>query len=228
MKISILICLVLTLTNCKPQNKEEKQTVEKIKHHKMDSKHEYNNLVNKDFEKFDITAFYKENSDGLAKKYKLPNEILIEESAGENGSWFIKNETQYKSLFTIYKEYYHNGNVKSKKLTFANGCPVGMEYEFDENRKLIKETDLDKPYKTNVEDIIEFLNNNEADFNSYLSVQRSYDEKTKKGTWQVDYRGKYKQTEGILMVTIDDQSSEIEQVIKITGKHGEKEIIFKK
>ncbi len=226
MKISILICLVLTITSCKPQNKET-QTVDKIRHYEMENKHEYNNLLNKDFEKFDVKAFYKENVDGLAKTYTL-YENLIEESAGENGGWFLKNETSQKSLYTKYKEYYHNGNIKSKKTTFGSGCPIGIEYEYDENGKLIKETDLDKPYKINVEDIIEFLKKNEADFNSYLSVNRSYDEKVKKGSWELYYKGKYKEAQGMLIVTIDDQSSEIEQVIKITGKHGEKEIIFKK
>ncbi|WP_309609714.1 hypothetical protein [Flavobacterium sp.] len=227
MKTSILICLVLTLTNCKPQNKEEKQTVEKIKHYEMQNKHEYNNLTNSEFEKFDINRFDKNKNESEDYVYFLNNGTRVREF-GDKESGYFSQETPKNSLFTVSKGFYPNANIKHKGPSFKDTCEIGIWYEYDEKGKLISETDLDKPYKINFKDIIEFLKKNEADYNSYLSVNRNYVEKTKKGTWELYYRGKYKENEGMLIVTIDDQSSEIEQVIKITGKHGEKEIIFKK
>ena len=102
-------------------------------------------------------------------------------------------------------------------------------YEFDENGKLINEINEDKPFKISIFDINEFLKKNKADlYDVTTNVNRYYDEKTKKGTWTLSYRGKYKETKGKLRVEIDDESTDVISVIKITGKRGEKEIIFKK
>ncbi len=227
MKKIILICLVAMIHSCKPQSKNQ-IIIEKIKNHKMQSKHEYNNLTNSEFEIFDIKRFNKNKEEGETYRYNKSNGDEIVESGGLDSGEYMLEIFPKKSLYTVKKMFYSSADIQSKGPSFKNGCELGIWYEFDDKGKLIKETNLDKPYKIKIEDIIEFLKKNEADFNSYLNVERSYDERTKKGTWELDYRGKYKQTQGILMVTIDDESNEIEQVIKIVGKEGEKEIIFKK
>ena len=228
MKEILIISLMFIVFSCKPQN--EKQTeVEKIKHYEMEDKQKYNKLVNKEFETFDIKKFYENNEDGIGKTYELTNNIKIEESAGENGSWFVYNELINNSLYNIYKEFYQSGKIKSKGQKFKDDFKIGIWYEFDENGKLIKETDLDKPFKITIEDIIEFLKKNEADlFSNFTSVNRTYDEKTEKGTWDLIYRGKYKDKVGMFNIKIDDSSAEIIQVVKILGKEGEKEILFEK
>ena len=52
--------------------------------------------------------------------------------------------------------------------------------------------------------------------------------KTKKGKWNLIYRGKYKEKPGMFFIEIDDSTSEIVKVAKILGKEGEKEILFEK
>lgn len=76
---------------------------------------------------------------------------------------------------------------------------------------------------------MEYLRDNEADlFSSFTSINRSYDEVTKKGKRSLIYRGKYKEKSGMFIIEIDDSTSEIINVVKILGKEGEKEILFEK
>ncbi len=224
MRKIILLSLLFTTFCCKPQNKKQIE-VEKIIHYNMENKHEYNKLVNKDLEIFDFKKFYEDNVNGLGKTYEMSDGGQIEESAGENGSWFLKNEKQKDSPFTKYKLYYNTGIIKQKGILYQDNCEIGIWYDFDENGKLIKSTDLDEPYKLTIEDILQFLKKNNANFERYYSINRSFDEATKKGTWSLDYFGTYKNKQGNYLIEIDDKTNEIQYVAKITGKEGEKEIL---
>ncbi|MCV9926914.1 hypothetical protein OIU83_04595 [Flavobacterium sp. LS1R49] len=228
MRELLIIGLIFIVFSCKPQNKKQAE-VEKVKHYQVEKNQEYNNLVTNDFETFDVKRFYKDNEVGIGKIHQLTNNIKIEESAGEKDSWFVKNESANNSLYSIYKEFYQSGRIKSKGSKFKEECPISIWYYFDEKGKLIKETDLDKPFKITIKDIIEFLKQNEADlFSNYTSINRSYDEVTKKRTWNLIYRGKYKDKQGMFSIEIDDSTAEIIEVVKILGKEGEKEMLFRK
>lgn len=227
MKKMLLIYLVFALNSCKPQTKKQIEG-EKIKHYEMENKHEYNTLVTKDFEVFDIKRFDKNKDESEDYNYTLPKGSRIREF-GDQESGYFSNETPKKSLFTISKGFYPNSNIKDKGPKFKDDCEIGIWYEFNEKGILIKETNLDKPFKIIIEDILEFLKKNEADlFSDFTFVNRSFNEKTKKGTWNLRYRGKYKENLGMFIVEIDDASAEVTKVIKILGKEGEKEIIFEK
>ncbi|MGV0925392.1 hypothetical protein [Empedobacter tilapiae] len=66
-------------------------------------------------------------------------------------------ETIKDSFFLISKSFYSNNNIKSKGLGFnGDGFPIGIWYYFDEEGKLIKETNYDEPYKFTFEDILKF------------------------------------------------------------------------
>jgi hypothetical protein len=229
MKKIIHLFLFIVVCNCNSQNKKE-NLAEKIKINHMTNQEDYNKLIDKSFEKFDKESFYKDNKEGLPKSYILSNNFQIEESAGDNGNWFLRAITKKESLFTVYKSYDYTGKIKAKRINlFKNSCLIGIRYEFDENGKLINEINEDKPFNISVFDIIEFLKKNKADlFDVTTNVNRYYDEKSKKATWTLSYRGLYKTHEGKLRVEIDDESTDVISVIRITGKRGEKEIIFKK
>ncbi|MCD0469069.1 hypothetical protein [Flavobacterium sp. JAS] len=217
---------MLVVFSCRPQEKKQLK-VEKIKHYQIKNI-EYNILVNNDFETFDIKKIYENNADGLGKTYELTKNITIEENAGDKGSWFVKNELANNSLYSTYKEFYQSGKIKSKGPKFKEDCKIGIWYDFDEIGKLIKELDLDKPFKITIEDIIEYLKDNEADlYSSFTSINRSYEEETKKAKWSLIYRGIYKDKPGMFMIEIDDSRAEIVKVVKILGKEGEKEFFLK-
>ena len=227
MKGILIIGLVFIVFSCKPQNKNQTE-VEKIKHYQMVSKHEYNKLVTNDFETFDIKRFDKNKDEDEDYVYVLEDGTRIREFGYKERGYFSEAVPK-KSLFTISKGFYPNSNIKDKGPSFKDDCEIGIWYEFDEKGKLIKETDLDKSFKITIEDIIEFLKKNEADlFSNSTSVNRSYDEEIKKGTWKLIYRGKYKDKQGMFSIEVDDSTSEITKVFKILGKEGEKEILFEK
>ncbi|MCV9926909.1 hypothetical protein OIU83_04570 [Flavobacterium sp. LS1R49] len=227
MKELLIIGLIFIVFSCKPQNKKQAE-VEKVKHYQVENKQEYNNLVTNDFETFDIKRFDENKDEAEDYIYTLPDGSIIREFGYKERGYFSQIVPE-KSLFTISKGFYPNSNIKDKGPSFKDNCEIGIWYEFDEKGKLIKETDLDKPFKITIKDIIEFLKQNEADlFSNFTSINRSYDEVTKKGTWNLIYRGKYKDKQGMFSIEIDDLTAEIIEVVKILGKEGEKEVLFRK
>ena len=224
MKNIILLCVIFTMCNCKPQNKQE--IIGKIKDDKMEN--EYNKLINKEFEKFDIDRFNKNKDEAEDYLYVLNNGTKINEYGNSESGYFIE-ETPKNSLFVISKGFYLNLGIRANGVKYGNvGCVLGIWYEFDENGKLIKETNYDQHFKITINEIIEFLKINKVDLHATTTtVNRYYDEKTKKGTWTLRYFGEYKGKSGKLIVTIDDGSKVIQEVIRITGKRGEKEILLR-
>ncbi|UPZ13855.1 hypothetical protein [Flavobacterium humidisoli] len=227
MKNKILLYVVFfAICSCKPQNSKQEK-IEKIKLNSREN--EYKKLVNKEFEKFDINRFNKHKYESGDYIYVLNDGTQINEYGNEESGYFSEQKPR-KSLFVISKGYYINSGIRAKGVKFGNvGCVLGIWYEFDENGRLVKETDFDKPFKITIYDIIEFLKNSDVDlYANTTSVNRFYDEKTKKGTWTLHYLGKFNDDSGKLIVKIDDESRKVQEVIKITGRRGEKEIIFEK
>ncbi|MGV0925391.1 hypothetical protein [Empedobacter tilapiae] len=62
------------------------------------------------------------------------------------------------SFFMIYKEFYKSGMIKTKGLKFNvwGGFKKGIWYYFNEEGKLVKETNYDEPYQFTFEDILKF------------------------------------------------------------------------
>jgi antitoxin component YwqK of YwqJK toxin-antitoxin module len=115
--------------------------------------------IDNKFEKFDIDKFSKstKKETDVVREF-LPNGNYIEMSMANSGKYYTES---YKgSYFMLSKSYYPNGNIKHKGIMFNVpwGAPFqkGIWYEFDENGKLIKEVDYDKPYKYTFEDILKF------------------------------------------------------------------------
>lgn len=73
---------------------------------------------------------------------------------------FIVLETANDSYFTVYKEFDNSKNILLKGVQFNinNGKAFrkGVWYQFDKDRKLIKEKDYDLPYKFTFEDVLKF------------------------------------------------------------------------
>ncbi|CAD0224145.1 conserved protein of unknown function [Chryseobacterium sp. JV274] len=116
-------------------------------------------IIDNKFEKFDIDKFSKstKKETDVVTEF-LPNGNYIEMSMANSGKYYTES---YKgSYFMLSKSYYPNGNIKHKGIMFNVpwGAPFqkGIWYEFDENGKLIKEFDYDKPYKYTFEDILKF------------------------------------------------------------------------
>jgi hypothetical protein len=212
--------------NCKPQNKKQTE-VEKIKHYNMENKHEYNKLVNKEFERFNIKRFDENKDEAEDYVYFLEDSTRVREF-GDTESGYFSQLSKKDSFFTISKGFYPNSNIKCKGPSFKDDCEIGIWYDFDEKGELIKVRDLDESFKLTIEDILLFLKKNNLNYERYFSINRSYDPSTKKGTWSLLYNGTYKNKQGLFDITLDDQTKELEYVAQIVGKEGEKIILINK
>ncbi|MCY0977040.1 hypothetical protein OUO26_06770 [Chryseobacterium sp. CY350] len=190
----------------------------------MNNEYDYKKLVSSKTEYFDIKKFYQNNEDGLGKTYETENGTKTEESAGDEGGWFMSNSTLKSSLFTIHKEFNLKGIIQEKWVNFRNGGgAVGIKYKFDDLGKLIKEDDTDKNFKITPQDVIKFCQENNIDlFSDYTFIERFIDEKTKESFYNVNYRGKYEEKFGArIVIQLDGNSGEIQKVICINGKHND-------
>ncbi|MEP6806246.1 MAG: hypothetical protein ABI892_17095 [Flavobacterium sp.] len=227
MKKILLIYLAFAFHSCKSQNEDQKE-IETITLTKMDKQHQYNNLITDEFETFNVKRFDENKNIAEDYIYEIHGGPSVREF-GDRESGYFSEVIFKKSLFTIAKVFYTNSNIKSKGPKFKDDCEIGIWYDFDEKGKLVKKTDLDLPFKIMLEDVVGFLEKNDADlFSSSTTINRSYEEETKKGKWRLIYRGKYKDKSGMFMIEIDDSTAEIVKAVRIIGKEGEKEILFEK
>lgn len=224
MKKIILLSLLFITFCCKPQSKKQTE-VEKIIHYNMENKLEYNKLVNKDFEKFDIKRFDENKDEAEDYVYFLNDGTRIREF-GDKESGYFSELTTNNSIIMVIKVFSNSGSIMNKYPAIKGSeCPLGIQYDFDEKGKLIKSTDLDEPYKLTIADMLHFLKKSNADFDRYFSINRVFDENIKIGTWTLIFDGTYKNNQGKYLIEIDDKTNEIQYVAKITGKEGEKEIL---
>lgn len=113
--------------------------------------------INNKFEQFDSVKYNRlkhENVNTIS--IKLENGTYIEMIKVKSGSAYY--ETPPNSYFKIFKDYYSSGKIKNKGLALNSWGDFKKEiwYEFDEQGKLIRETDYDKPFKFTFEDILKF------------------------------------------------------------------------
>ncbi len=105
------------------------------------------------FDSFKYDSLYKKNSNYI--KDTLNNGTYIEMNVANYGKSY--SITTKDSYYTITKVYYPNGIIKTKGVSNnTETFQVGIWYEFDEEGKLVKEIDYDKPYKFTFEDILKF------------------------------------------------------------------------
>lgn len=224
MKKIILLSLLFTTFCCKPQSKKQTD-VEKKTNYNMEIKLDYNKLVNKDFEKFDIKRFDENKDEAEDYVYFLNDGTRVREFGDKESGYFSELTTNYTMIMVI-KVFSNSGSIMNKYPAIKGSeCPLGIQYDFDEKGKMIKETDLDKPYKLTIDDMLHFLKKSNADFDRYFSINRVFDENKKIGTWTLIFDGTYKNNQGKYLIEIDDKTNEIQYVAKITGKEGEKEIL---
>ncbi|WP_449399663.1 hypothetical protein [Chryseobacterium wanjuense] len=114
--------------------------------------------IDNNFEKFDSTKYnYLYSKDPFNTTETLSDGTYMEMLSVNAGKYYKR--TPKNSYFMISKSFYPNGNIKSKGLSSNTGYfQKGVWYEFDEQGRLIKEVDYDKPFKFTFEDVLKFCN----------------------------------------------------------------------
>ncbi|MGV0925394.1 hypothetical protein [Empedobacter tilapiae] len=113
-------------------------------------------IVDNKFETFDnIQSIVKFDKNQDVLRTFLPNGNYIEILIFSTGKQY--DETYKDSYYSLTKIYFPNGNIKAKGISFnGTGFSSGIWYDFDEEGKLVKETNYDEPYQFTFEDILKF------------------------------------------------------------------------
>lgn len=125
-------------------------------------------------------------------------------------------ETKNNVYFTITKSYYLNNNIKKKGLFFNvswGGFKKGIWYEFDEQGNLKKETNYDKSYQFNFDDILTFCKKNGIPVDKgpilqstgyHTMIKRNEDVEKSGAVWEIRWL----------------KEPDLEEIIKLDGKTG--------
>lgn len=168
-QLLVLTFLIHGVTACQSQSHQTSQAAA-AKNKIMQTEEP---LINDTFEKLDIAALHtngRKTQIGIARpdgrmvsgfSYDLESttdqgvKIAI---SGNDINGYVKRETPGGGYFTASKEYYPDGNIKTKGLRFINGgFQKGTWYFFNEKGTLSKSINYDPPFKFTFEEVMQFL-----------------------------------------------------------------------
>lgn len=164
---------------------------------------------------FDIENFNK-NKDHLNRyTFITEDSISVKQNRWQFG--FEEIITKKGALISTYKKYYNSGKLKLKGDFFPNDFEKGTWKEYDEQGKLIKETNYDAPYKFTWEDILIFIKERKIDINcNNFEVGRNIVKE--RPVWSITYNKKGTDLLSIIGIYGDTgevfQESEIEAPIE--------------
>ncbi|MEG1590533.1 hypothetical protein [Chryseobacterium sp.] len=218
MKKIPLFVLILIVTSCHSQDKDKptKNTANNSVKNNIEILINPKAMQTYTSEKFDIENFMKnKNKEEGSYSYTRNDGTKVLEAEYENE--FSQSSTPKYSLFTIQKEYFKNGSLKIKWETFGErGFIKGIRYEYDEKGKLIKAEDYDKPFKFTWEQVKKYIEQDlkldffkdEVNINNYNGLSGG------KPTWDINFKGNYKDVFGVYYVTLDGTDGELLKVKK--------------
>ncbi|MCO7185771.1 hypothetical protein NH341_10055 [Tenacibaculum sp. XPcli2-G] len=159
--------------------------------------------------KFDIESFNK-HKDSIRNEY---NRILDDGTTirqWESTNEYIEITKSKNSYFEESRSFYKNGNLKMYVERFPNQF---LKYliEYNENGKIIEETDYDKDFDYTWEDLLKLLKKRKVDIlGRYTTIRKE------EGNWRFSY------VEGIYIydVIIDGKTGKILQDAKNEFEEG--------
>ena len=191
MKITFInLLIIFTLFSGYSQNKEQMKT-------------------------FDIETFNK-NKENNEYFFTTSEDLVIKQYKGDNDYW---ETIQHKdSIFENYFEYYLDGKLKRAAKSFPNSFLIGFMKQYDENGKLIKQTDLDEPFNCTWEDIKVYLEKHGVDDIKKQVVRITRWGDKEEATWTLQFNGNYKDIIGRFKITLDGKTGEELEVKLFKGK----------
>ena len=130
--------------------------------------------------KFDIKTFNKHKTHLNRYIDTLNNGTIIKQS--ESIGFYNEIIKSEKSYFQKINRYYKTGNLKLTGEYLYNSFKKGIWKEYNENGKLIKETDYDKDFEYTWEDLVKLLKERKVDIQGrYTYIQKE------EGNWRIWY-----------------------------------------
>ena len=175
LKFFLVVCFSSLLAECKAQIKQQniKQSqISNLKNAKMS-------------EKFDIETFNK-NQQNNSYEFDIKGGHVLQFSYG-NG--YAEEIIYTDKLFKLTKDFYKNGNIKQKGLTFIkDGFMKGVWQFFESSGNLSHEIDYDSWYKFTWEDVQRFLRENHVNIQQdIINIDRTWKEKEER-VWVISYK----------------------------------------
>ena len=163
------------------------------------------NNYSKNMEKFNIQLFKS-----LAKDDEYTNVLMdgsiIEQMEISDG--FVEKTVFPKEWFYLYKEFYLNGEIRIQGKSFICGdYKAGVWLVYNENGKVINQTDYDSEYKLSLDSVLKILEENKVVFskeNKSNKITRNIADN--KATWFVQYKLTLDRVE---VLNIDDVTGKI-------------------
>lgn len=182
-KLIYLITIITVLYNCKVS-----------KGIKMENEEILIPRITKELETFNIERFYKNGSSSF-KELKDDNLVVYTGDTKNSIKKLGFSEKTYpiNSYFSIVKNYFPNGNIEIKGVTFNNGSEYGTWYEFNEEGVLISEENTDEGYDFDWIDIINYCIKNEITLEKGqpekggIKTEIYKNEKDEKKVWVISY-----------------------------------------
>ncbi len=136
------VIVLLLFTNCKAQ------------HNQIVEQELIIPQITKEFESFDIEKYNNmKNNEEVQVRQGDTLVVYIDYSSG-----YSKSIYNNKSIFHTVKNFYLNGKIENKGITFNNGSEYGVWYEFDQEGNFIKEINTDEGYDFGWLDVIKYCN----------------------------------------------------------------------
>lgn len=159
MRITILILMMLTLIGCKAQDSTKQ-----------------NNMGI-----FDIDKFSKNKNHINEYEFQLDDGTIIKQR--KDSDEYYETIQKMSSYFYTINRYYFNGSLKASVEYFPSHFFQGIYREYDEQGKLVKETDYNKGFEYSWEDLLQLLKKRKVNI-------RDTDNTTitkENGNWRFDY-----------------------------------------
>ena len=110
-------------------------------------------------------------------------------SVTKNDVGYITTKQREKSLFGEYRYYFPNGNLQKTGEYFHKEFNCGIWREYDIEGNLIKETDMDKPYrKYSWQNILLFIKEHNIDLYDEQTIVDRYVDELNVPYWYISWR----------------------------------------
>ncbi len=126
----------------------------------------------------------------------------------KNDSGYLKTRYRKGGLFGEYRYYFLNGNIQETGEYFLREFKCGIWREYDIEGNLIKETDMDKPYRMySWQNILLFIKEHNIDLYDEHTIVDRYVDELNVPYWYISWRDKEKKV--FRGITIDARNGQI-------------------
>ena len=215
----IILIMSILLTACvapTPKKNASKKSNQRVYLEKLDTADANKRIL--EYREKEEAEFPDEQFMGPASYCEYTDSVGYVVYIGKNDDGYLKMRRRKESLFGEYRYYFLNGNLNESGEYYFQDFHCGIWKEYDEKGNLLKETDMDKPYKKySWQNILAFAKKRNIDLYDDQTFVDRYINESNIPYWNITWKDK---TEVYFhVVTIDARNGD---VIEDDISYGEK------